>query len=101
VPENALHESKLCAVQGEGTYVIRAAVAGEPRKSCKQLLDEIAANWFPPPMMGDSVERSWVLAMLHFIEKKIAVAQKPSFSPSKENTCVEAAPLLLERQFLL
>lgn len=83
MPENAVNESKLRAAQGEGTYLIRAAVAGEPRKSRKQLLEEIAANRFGPPMMGDSVKRSWVLAMLHFIEKKIAVAQKPSFSPSK------------------
>lgn len=84
VPENAVHESKLRAAQGGGAYLIRAAVAGEPRKSRKQLLEEIAANRYPPPMMGDSVERSWVLAMLHFIEKKIAVAQKPGYTDHDE-----------------
>lgn len=80
VAENAVHESKLRAAQGRGAYFVQPAVIGEPRKSRKQLLSEIAANRFPEPMMGDSVERGWVDAMLHFITKKADSAQKPGYA---------------------
>jgi len=84
VPENAAHESKLRAAQGGGAYLVQPAVVGEPRKSRKQLQSEIAANRFPEPMVGDSVERGWVDAMLHFINKKADSAQKPSYTAHDE-----------------
>lgn len=80
VAENAVHESKLRAAQGGGAYLVQPAVIGEPRKSRKQLLSEIAATRFPEPMVGDSVERGWVDAMLHFIKKKADSAQKPGYA---------------------
>jgi hypothetical protein len=80
VAENAVLESKLRAAQGGGAYLVQSAVIGEPRKSRKQLLSEIAANRFPEPMVGDSVERGWVDAVLYFIQKKADSAQKPGYT---------------------
>ena len=80
VAENAVHESKLRAAQGRGAYLVQPAVIGEPRKSRKQLMSEIAANRLPEPMVGDSVERGWVDAMLHFIKKKADSAQKLGYA---------------------
>lgn len=80
VPENAVHERKLHATLGKDFHFIRPAAAGEPRKSKKQLLQEIEANRFPPPMVGDSVERGWAAAIAHFVEMKVATAQKPGYT---------------------
>lgn len=80
VAENAVHESKLRAARGGGAYLVQPSVIGEPRKSRKQLLSEIAANRFAEPMVGDSVERGWVDAMLHFIKKKADSARKPGYT---------------------
>lgn len=80
VAENAVHEFKLRAAQGGGAYPVQPAVIGEPRKSRKQLLGEIAANRLPEPMVGDSVERGWVDAMLYFIQKKADSARKPGYT---------------------
>lgn len=80
VAENTVHESRLRAAQGGGAYLVQPAVISEPRKSRKQLLSEIAANRFPEPMVGDSVERGWVDAMLNFIKKKADSAQKPGYA---------------------
>jgi hypothetical protein len=83
--ENSVHEAKLRAGLGGEAYLIRPAAVAEPRKSKKQLLKEIGENRFPPPMVGDSVERRWAEAMRYFIEKKMAVAQKPGYRPHDEH----------------
>ena len=80
VPENTAHESRLRAELGGGCHLVIPAVVGEPRKSRKRLLREIAENRFPPPMIGDSVERRWAEAMAYFIGKKVASARKPGYA---------------------
>jgi hypothetical protein len=84
VPENAVHESRLRALQGGGCYLVRPAVVGEPRKSKKQLLEEIKANRFPPAMVGDSVERVWAEAMMDCIGRKVSSALKPGYAAYDE-----------------
>jgi hypothetical protein len=42
----------------------------EPRKSSQQLIDEIEADDAGGAWYGDSVERSWIDAMLHLIHEK-------------------------------
>jgi hypothetical protein len=84
VPENTAHESRLRAALGGGCHLVTPAVVGEPRKSRKQLLREIEENRFPPPMVGDSVERRWAEAMTHFIGRKVASAQKPGYAAYDE-----------------
>lgn len=80
VPENTAHESRLRAALGGGFHLVTPAAVGEARKSRKQLLKEIEENRFPPPMVGDSVERRWAEAMAHFIVRKVASAQKPGYA---------------------
>jgi hypothetical protein len=84
IAENSIHEAKLRARLGGGAYLMRTAAIGEPRKSKKELLKEIGENRFPPPMVGDSVERRWAEAMQHFIEMKMAIAQGPFYRPHDE-----------------
>lgn len=80
VPENSAHESRLRAELGGGFHFVTPAAVGEPRKSRKQLLKEIEENRFPPPMVGDSVERSWAEAMAHFVGRKVASTKKPGYA---------------------
>ena len=84
VPENTAHESRLRATLGGGFHLVTPAVVGEPRKSRKQLLKEIEQNRFPPPMVGDSVERRWAEAMGYFVGRKVASAQKPGYAAYDE-----------------
>lgn len=84
VPENRAHESRLRAELRGGFHLVTPAAIGEARKSRKQLLKEIEANRFPPPMVGDSVERGWAEAIAHFIARKVASAQKPGYAAYDE-----------------
>lgn len=85
VPQNVVHESVLRAALGHEFYMMRNAVPGEPRKSKKQLLAEIKEGRDPAPMIGDSVERGWAAAMLHFVESKVASARKPGYAAHDEH----------------
>ncbi|WP_323144837.1 hypothetical protein [Massilia phyllosphaerae] len=104
VPENAAHERTLRAKLDRSFHFISPAAAGEPRKSKKQLLEEIEANRFPPPMEGDSVERGWAETMAHFIATKVASAQKPGYTTYGEQWLAiydNWQALALERQHAL
>jgi hypothetical protein len=88
VPQNVAHENVLRAGLGHDFYMMRNAVPCESRKSKKQLLAEIKENRMPPPMIGDSVERGWAEAMVHFVENKAASASKPGYAAHDENWLV-------------
>ena len=60
-------------------------VLGEMRKSSLQLIEEIEADQMGAGWYGDSVERSWVEAMQHFIRAKIEVASKDGFQLFGQN----------------
>lgn len=64
---------------GPEAYYPRPMVLGETRKSGRQLIEEIEADEMGAGWYGDSVERSWVEAMLHFVRAKIEVASKDGF----------------------
>lgn len=74
----------LRAGLGRTTHMIWGASVDEPRKSRKELLDEIATDRMPPPMIGDSVERSWAKAMGRFVDEKVAGARKPGYAAHDE-----------------
>jgi hypothetical protein len=70
---------------GPEAYFPRPMVLGEARKSRRQLIEEIEADEMGTGWYGDSVERSWVEAMLHFIRTKIEVARKNGFQLFRQN----------------
>ena len=58
---------------------------GDPRRS-KAEIDAIARGQTRNhPHMGDSIERDWVEAMLHFVERKTASFMKPGFQQHPSN----------------
>lgn len=83
-----MHESVLRAELGHDFYMMRNAVHGKPRKSKKQLLAEIKESRWPAPMIGDSVERGWPEAMVHFVESKAASVSKPGYVTHDEHWLV-------------
>ena len=70
---------------GPEAYFPRPMILGEARKSGRQLIEEIEADEMGTGWCGDSVERSWVEAMLHFIRAKIEVARKDGFQLFGQN----------------
>jgi len=70
---------------GPEVYYPRPMMLGETRKSGRQLIEEIEADEMGAGWCGDSVERSWVEAMLHFIRAKIEVAGKDGFQLFGQN----------------
>ena len=69
--ENAGKEASLRSKgHGPEAYFPRPMILGETRKSSRQLIGEIEANKMGTGWCGDSVERSWVDAMLHFFRDK-------------------------------
>lgn len=80
ITENAAKEAFLRSRgHGPDAYFPRQMVLNEPRKSSREMIQEIRADRMGGASFGDSVERSWVEAMLHFIRDKIKDAQKPGF----------------------
>jgi len=80
VSQNEAHETVL-REKGEGpdVYFISHHHPGEPKKTAKELKEEIEANDDGKAWCGDSVEREWAEAMFHFIEKKVATLLKDGF----------------------
>jgi len=81
ISQNAAKEA---AIRSRGNdeefHFLRRASVEEPQKSAKALAAEIASNAYGSSWGGDSVEREWASAMMHFIKKKLSVANKPGFS---------------------
>jgi hypothetical protein len=83
---NAGHEAFLRSNgHGPEAYFPRPMVLREKQKSGRQLVKQIEADEMSEGWYGDSVERSWVEAMLYFIRAKIDVARKPGFQLFERN----------------
>ncbi|MBK1675039.1 hypothetical protein CKO35_17530 [Ectothiorhodospira shaposhnikovii] len=68
VPQNEAHKAVLRdRVDGPEVYFISRHQPGEPSKRAKHLIEEIKANHAGSGWEGDSVEREWSEAMLHFV----------------------------------
>lgn len=65
---------------GPNAHYIRPASLTEPVKSSKQLKAEIEADAMGTGWCGDSVERAWIEAMKHFIQKKMKSVRQPGYT---------------------
>jgi hypothetical protein len=72
-------------VDGPEVHFISHHQPGEPRKSAKELIEEIQVNHSGPGWEGDSVEREWSEAMLYFVKSKIETLAKDGFEKFKRN----------------
>ncbi len=80
VPQNEAHRTVLRdKVNGPDVYFISHHQPGEPKKTAKELIEEIEANHAYEGWTGDSVEREWANAMFHFIEQKVETLLKEGF----------------------
>ncbi|MFT3754878.1 MAG: hypothetical protein QM769_02850 [Pseudoxanthomonas sp.] len=81
--------AKEAALRDEGYgpdyYFARIPSLHEPRKSRKQLIEEIEANKSGPGWFGDSLEKNWAEAMAYFIGKKVVTASKAKFRRFDQN----------------
>lgn len=81
VPQNAAKEASL---RGRGigpeAYYVRPAAIGERAKGSKEIRAEIEADKMGEGWIGDSAERSWVEAMIHFVSNKIRSARSPDYA---------------------
>lgn len=84
--ENAGKEASLRSLgHGPEAYFPRPMILGEARKSSRQLIDEIEADEMGTGWCGDSVERSWVDAMLHFFRCKSMGGRKSTYQRFEHN----------------
>jgi hypothetical protein len=86
ISQNAAKEAHLRAKgHGPEVHFVQRAAINEPRKSSTQLIEEIETNLPGKVWAGDSVERDWVDAMVHFFGKKLVTAKRPGFKLFEEN----------------
>ena len=86
IPENVAHAAFL-RDKGHGpeVYFMPHATIGEPKKTGAELIAEIEADEMGDGWCGDSFERNWAVAMLHFIQKKEAKALADGFERYEKN----------------
>lgn len=65
---------------GPEMYFSKPASVSELPKTSKQLKEEIIADEMGDGWVGDSVERGWVEAMTHFVEKKMTSVQREGYT---------------------
>jgi len=86
VLENEAHSSAL-RESGFGAEVqfLSRALPGEPKRSRKELIEELELNKAGNGWGGDSVEREWAAAMLHAAQRKIEALNSPGFDRFEQN----------------
>lgn len=86
ISQNAAKEAALRA-KGEGSefHFLRRASLDELKKSSKALIAEIAVGASGSVWGGDSVEREWAEAMMHFVMEKLSTAKRPGFQLFEAN----------------
>lgn len=86
IPENVAHASFL-RDKGHGpeVYFTPHATISEPKKTGAELISEIEADEMGVGWCGDSFERNWAVAMLHFIQRKEAKALADGFERFDQN----------------
>lgn len=86
VSQNEAHKSVLRdQIGGAKVHFIPRHLPDEPKKSAKKLIEELKKDRAGPPWMGDSVEREWSDAMLHFINLKVVAFAKDGFEKFDQN----------------
>lgn len=86
VPQNEAHKTALRdKVDGPEVHFISHNQPGEPKKTAKELIEEIQANHSGSGWAGDSVEREWSEAMHHFVKGKMETFEKEGFEKFKQN----------------
>ncbi|MGH8080185.1 MAG: hypothetical protein ACREP7_06385 [Lysobacter sp.] len=70
---------------GPDVYPRSPAFAGEPIKTADELIQEIEDDSMGDGWSGDSVEREWVAAMVHCINRKISKTRLNGFSRYERN----------------
>lgn len=86
ITKNAAKEAFLRSKgHGPESYFLRPMILDEPSKTSGQLIAEIEADEFGTGWCGDSIERSWIDAMSHFVSEKVAVATRAGFQLVKHN----------------
>jgi hypothetical protein len=80
VPENGAHRSVLREHgHGPAVYFMSRHDPSEKKKTAKTLVAEIHANNPGSGWVGDSVEREWAQAMLHFAKRKAGIIAGQGF----------------------
>jgi hypothetical protein len=86
VPENEAHKNFLRdKIDGPEFHFIDRARISDAKKTTQALIDEIVADEPGEAWEGNSAEVDWCEAMLHFVEKKIAVASRQGFRRFEQN----------------
>jgi hypothetical protein len=86
VPENIAHADFLRGKgHGPEIYFTQHASPAEPKKTGAEIIEEIEGDEVGDGWCGDSVEREWVVAMLHFVKSKAAKAQATGFLRFEHN----------------
>ena len=87
VPQNDARKTALInrTMGGQAAYLIPHRRPGEPEKSTEELMGELAPRFASPPWCGDSAERLWAEAMLHFVKRKVATSSKNGFERFTRN----------------
>ena len=86
VPQNEAQKTVLRdKVDGPEVYFISHHLPGEDKRPAKKLIKEIQANQAGDGWAGDSVEREWSEAMLHFVKEKIETVGKKGFEKFERN----------------
>lgn len=86
VPENVAR-AQFLREKGSGpdVYFTPHATPGEPRKTADELRQEIEADESGDGWVGDSAEREWAAAIVHYIKEKIPKATAAGFVRYPEN----------------
>ncbi len=86
IPGNFAHSAFLREkCYGADIFFTPHAVLGEPKKKGAKLIAEIEADEMGDGWCGDSFERDWAAAMLHFIKTKSAKALAEGFNRYARN----------------
>ena len=86
VPQNEAHKTVLRdKVDGPEVHFISHHQPGESKRPAKELIEEIQSNHSGTGWAGDSVEREWSEAMLHFVKGKNETLAKEGFEKFKQN----------------
>ncbi|MBN1905225.1 MAG: hypothetical protein JW927_09030 [Deltaproteobacteria bacterium] len=86
IHQNIAHKEFLMDQNnGPSTWFISPISPNDLSKSKKELMKEIQENAHGDGWWGDSPEISWKEVMLHFIQKKLSIAQKVGYEKFDEN----------------
>lgn len=86
VPENVAR-AQFLREKGSGSdvYFTPHATPGEPRKTAAELRQEIEVDEPGDGWVGNSAEREWAAAIVHYVQEKIPKATAPGFVRHPEN----------------